>query len=559
MTKNLGFGSKLIRLLLTTGFLLSIVSLFSPGINEDGLKALAGVNALLFLTVLIMFATRKLASRVRRLASVMDQAAEGELAVRGTDLAQDEVGMLNSNFNEMLERLEGIVLSIRRAATELRAIGETVGNVAGQGVISAENQFHATAGLKEVALQIRGSVEEVSTAVAGLSQVAADNAESVSQMAASTTEIDMLVEQLLRSVELVSDSITRMSSGQLEVNDSVNHLLETSNSTVLLVAEMEQSVRQIEQSAQTTAHISSDVLRDAELGNASVESTISGIYQIRTASRTVQQAIEKLSVHAANIGTILQVIDEVTEQTKLLALNASIIAAQAGEHGKGFGVVAHEIKELARRTTASTRQIAEIVNGVTDETEKAVAAINLSEQAVVEGETLSRSSGEALQKIVNGVKVSTELVNEIANATEQHANQGEKMRIATDEIKAMVEQIVRTTGEQTRNAQVIGQASDSMRQLATKVHEHARAHSNAGTAVAASGETIVMMINGIHHACQVQSEGSDRIVHSAEQVEASATGNLETTRVMEAAAMGLSRQISNLEQALSGFKGSVQT
>jgi len=115
MTKNLGFGSKLIRLLLTTGFLLSIVSLFSPGINAVGLKALAGVNALLFLTVLIMFATRKLASRVRRLASVMDQAAEGELAVRGTDLAQDEVGMLNSNFNEMLERLEGIVLSIRRA------------------------------------------------------------------------------------------------------------------------------------------------------------------------------------------------------------------------------------------------------------------------------------------------------------------------------------------------------------------------------------------------------------------------------------------------------------
>jgi len=141
-------------------------------------------------------------------------------------------------------------------------------------------------------LQIRGSVEEVSTAVAGLSRVASDNAASVSQMAASTTEIDMLVEQLLRSVELVSDSITRMSSGQLEVNDSVNHLLETSNSTVLLVAEMEQSVRQIEQSAQTTAHISSDVLRDAELGNASVESTISGIGQIRTASRTVQQAIE---------------------------------------------------------------------------------------------------------------------------------------------------------------------------------------------------------------------------------------------------------------------------
>ncbi|CAH2032052.1 methyl-accepting chemotaxis protein [Trichlorobacter ammonificans] len=555
MAKNLGFGSKLIRLLLATGAVLSVASLLGVGFTGEGLRMLAGINALLFLSVLVMFARRKLASRVRRLAAVMDQAAEGELAVRGEDLAQDEVGMLNSNFNDMLERLEGIVRSIRGAAAELGSIGEIIGNVAAQEVLSAENQFHATAGLKEVVLQIRESVGEVSTAVEGLSRMATHNATFVTEMATSTTEIDTLVEQLLRSVELVSDSINRMSAGQLQVSESVNRLLETSNGTVILVAEMEQSVRQIEQSAQTTAHISADVLHDAEQGNASVESTISGIDQIRTASRTVQQAIEKLSVHAASIGTILQVIDEVTEQTKLLALNASIIAAQAGEHGKGFGVVAHEIKELARRTTASTRQIAEIVNGVTEETERAVVAINLSEQAVTEGETLSRRSGEALQKIVNGVKIATELVNEIANATEQHAHQGEKMRLATDEVRSMVEQIVRATGDQTRNAQVIGQASDSMRQLATRVHGHARAHSDAGTAVAASGEAIVRMIEEIRHACQIQSEGSDRIVSSAEQVEASATSNLETTKIMDEMATRLSSQIGNLEQALAGFKG----
>lgn len=554
MAKNLGFGSKLIRLLLTIGLCLSLLTLFGAGISRDGIQLLAAVNALLFLSILVMFAKRKLATRVRCLASVMDRAAEGELSVRGEDLTLDEVGMLNSNFNEMLERLEGVVLSIRSAAEELRSIGEIISNVAAQDVISAENQFHATGGLKEVVLQIRGSVDEVSTAVEGLSSLAAENAASVSQMAASTTEIDMLVEQLLRSVELVSDSILRMSSGQIEVNNSVNRLLTTSNSTVSLVAEMELSVRQIEQSAHTTAHISLDVLRDAELGNTSVESTIVGIGQIRTASCTVQQAIEKLSRHAANIGTILQVIDEVTEQTKLLALNASIIAAQAGEHGKGFGVVAHEIKELARRTTASTRQIAEIVNGVTEETEKAVVAISLSEQAVLDGEHLSRSSGQALQKIVEGVKTSSSLVNEIASSTEQHAMQGEKMRISMDEMTSMVEQIVRAIGEQTRDAQVIGQASDSMRQLATKVHGHARAHSDAGSTVASSGEAIVRMIDGIRHACRVQTEGSDRIVHATEQVEASATSNLETTKIMDETANGLSKQIGNLEEALAGFK-----
>ncbi|MDY0383613.1 HAMP domain-containing methyl-accepting chemotaxis protein [Trichlorobacter sp.] len=556
MAKNLGFGTTLIRLLLVAGMVVSVAAFGIKQIPEDGLRFLHLLNVLFFLGVFFILATRKLPIRVKRLAGVMDQAAEGDLTVRGLDLSADEVGMLNSNFNEMLERLAGMMASIRRAAEELRTIGQTVDTVARQGVTNAETQTLAASSTKEAALQIRRSVEEVTTAVEGLSDAATVNASSIQQMTTSTVEINQLVEHLVLAVERVSDSIDRMANAQKEINNSVNRLLENSSHATDLVLEMDQSVRQIEQNAQATARISGDVLRDAELGNIAVETTINGMDQIRTSSHTVQQAIENLSVHAASIGTILQVIDEVTEQTKLLALNASIIAAQAGEHGKGFGVVAHEIKELARRTTASTREIAEIVNGVKDETDKAVTAIRLSEQAVGDGEVLSRRSGDALRKIVDGVKTATDQVTAIAHTTQLHAQQSDRMRTSVGEVASMVEQIVRASGEQTRDTEVINRSAENIRELVARVHLQTSAHNDAGSGVAESSETIVQMIEGIRAACQVQSTSSEQIVRAAGEMAATATGNLETTKLVEGAVSGLSNQIKNLEREVAGFKTS---
>lgn len=556
MAKNLGFGTRLIRLLLVAGVAVAVAAFSLKQVPEEGLRWLHLINAIFFLAVFSILANRKLPIRVKRLTNVMDQAAEGDLTVRGADLSADEVGMLNSNFNEMLGRLAGMMTSIREAAEELRVIGQTVDTVARQGVTSAETQTLSASSTKQAALQIRRSVEEVAASVEGLSDAATVNASSIQEMTTSTAEINQLVEHLVLAVERVSDSIERMARAQKEINKSVNRLLENSSHATDLVLEMDQSVRQIEQNAQATAHISGDVLRDAELGNVAVESTIAGMDQIRSSSRTVQQAIENLSVHAASIGTILQVIDEVTEQTKLLALNASIIAAQAGEHGKGFGVVAHEIKELARRTTASTREIAEIVNGVKDETEKAVTAIRLSEQAVGDGEVLSRRSGDALRKIVDGVKTATDRVTAIAHTTQLHAQQSDLMRSSVGEVASMVEQIVRASGEQTRDTEVINRSAENIRELVTRVHLQTRAHNDAGSSVADSSETIVQMIEGIRAACQVQSESSEQIVRAAGEMAATATGNLETTKVMEGAVSGLSRQISSLEREVAGFKTS---
>ncbi len=554
MARNLGFGTKLIRVLLLCGAAISIIVFVITKEELAIARFYSLMNCIIFLIIFGVLSARKLPVRVKMLSSVMDQAADGDLSVRGHDVSSDEVGLLNSNFNEMLERLGQIVNSIRNALNELRIIGTNVNDVAAQCSSLAERQKGTADRTKSAARQIRVAVEEVNSSVAGLSDSAGANAASIQQMVSSTMQINLLVEELLRSVELVSDSIVRMAGGQNEINANVQHLLENAQYTTNIVAEMEHSVGQIEEASQEAARISTDVLHDAEQGNSTVKSTITGIRQIRTASQTVQEAIGNLSLHAANIGSVLLMIDEVTEQTKLLALNASIIAAQAGDHGKGFGVVANEIKELARRTTSSTREIAEIVNGVKYETDKAVQAITVTEQAVSEGEQLSYRSGEALYKIVNGVKRATEQARLIATVAEQHTEQGGRVRSAMEQMGAMVEEIVRASDLLTRDAEVINQASGDMCQLATNVHVNSRSHNDAGTTISSSTETIVQMVGEIRNACLVQLKASEQVVHTAEELEGASDGNLQATRSMEDAVNGLSHQISALEKEMAGFK-----
>ena len=120
------------------------------------------------------------------------------------------------------------------------------------------------------------------------------------------------------------------------------------------------AVKQIDGLAAQTAAMSEEVARDSEGGAGAVQSTIQGIGKIREISRQAAEVIERLSRRAREIGRILTVIEDVTEETNLLALNAAIIAAQAGEHGRGFGVVAEEIQELAEQTGSSTTEISSI-------------------------------------------------------------------------------------------------------------------------------------------------------------------------------------------------------
>lgn len=362
------------------------------------------------------------------------------------------------------------------------------------------------------------------------------------------------LESLVLSVEEVSSSIIEMAAAVRQIEENAVTLAADTTKTAALVGEMDCAINQIGAQAADTSRIAEAVRNDAEEGWRAVDATIAGINEIRSSSAITFDAIENLSKRVANIGTILSVIDEVAEQTNLLALNASIIAAQAGERGKSFSVVAGEIKNLAKRTGSNTREISEIILGVREETERAVKAITLSEKRISEGSSLSKRSGEALLKIVDSIKSASSQMMEINTTAANQADASKAMRLAMDRVADMVEQIARATQEQSNGSELITSAVERMRGLTREVMHSISAHQNSACQVVNANEEINIMVAEICDASVHQTDSAQKIGESLKDIEESTDVHVTSTLVMDEVLVKLARQIDVLQDEMGRFK-----
>jgi methyl-accepting chemotaxis protein len=361
------------------------------------------LSAVIFGTVV----SRSIVKRVRKIADALAEGSKGDLTVSLKDSSADEIGTLVTDFNLMTAKLSEMVSKVKLSIRELGNITTSLRDVSQKSVASAELQAGSVLQTSSAITEMNSSINGISQAIDSLFLSTSESSSSTMQLIASIEEVAMNVETLSQAIEDVSSSITEMAASIRAIDGSVANLVDASVTTADSVASMDASIRQIEKNATDSAKISSELLKDAEIGRASVDATIAGMSEIKRSSVITSQAISTLSEKASDIGSILSVIDEVAEQTNLLALNAAIIAAQAGEHGKGFAVVAEEIKELAERTSSSTKEIAKVIAAVQQEVNRAVDSISLAEQSIADGEQLSCQSGEALAKILDGVELSS--------------------------------------------------------------------------------------------------------------------------------------------------------
>ncbi len=525
-------------------------------IEHSAFAAFAAVviAAILLAALFGILTTRYIVTRIGKMVYALNRGAEGDLTGRVEVDSGDELGTLGNDFNTMLSKLSEMMGNVNKSTGELGTVTENLSEASKQVVNGAQIQAEGIANTSSAMTQINASIKGVAQGVDGLSMSATESSSSILEMAASVEEVAQNVENLALAVDEVSSSITEMAASIKQVGTGVHSLLDSSSSAASSVMEMDSSIKQVESSALETAAISDEVRKDAELGKKAVEATIAGINEIKRSSGITYEVISTLSGRASDIGAILSVIDEVAEQTNLLALNAAIIAAQAGEHGKGFAVVADEIKELAERTSSSTREIAQVIRGVQEETQRAVEAINQAEKSIAEGEMLSQKSGEALNKIVGGVNKSTDRMAEIARATGEQARGSLMIRDAMEKVSDMVAQIAKATHEQGQGSELITVAVQRMKDLTAQVRASTREQSKVGGFIARSTENITDMIQKIKLACDEQSRGSEQVVVAVEDIRHSTDLNLEAINILNDALASLLRQTEILNGEIVVFK-----
>ncbi|MBX3368468.1 MAG: methyl-accepting chemotaxis protein [Phycisphaeraceae bacterium] len=225
------------------------------------------------------------------------------------------------------------------------------------------------------------------------------------------------------------------------------------------VEELSATVADVAKKSEGAASAASDAKRDAREGGTVVSDTVTEMKRIAEEVGTSASAVNTLGQKSEEIGRIIDVINDIADQTNLLALNAAIEAARAGEHGRGFAVVADEVRKLSERTTRATEEVASSIRDIQENTSSAVQLIESGSSRVTKGVELANAAGSALGRIVDGSgTVGTMVTSIAAAATEQAA--------AAEQIARSVEQINAVTNEAAQGAQQSAQAASQLRQQA---------------------------------------------------------------------------------------------
>ncbi len=266
--------------------------------------------------------------------------------------------------------------------------------------------------------------------------------------------VNYTVEELRQLVGNVQNTVTRMAQTTAQVENTSTELLAASTEQLREIRETGQSVldmatriNEVSTQAQESSLVARQSLTAAESGLQAVQNAIGGMNSIRDQIQETSKRIKRLGESSQEIGEITELISDITEQTNVLALNAAIQAASAGEAGRGFSVVAEEVQRLAERSADATRQIAALVKAIQTDTQDAVAAMERSTQGVVEGAKLSDSAGTALTEIDQVSRHLAELIEQISDSASREAVSANLVADNIQHIFAVTEQ----TGEGTRS------------------------------------------------------------------------------------------------------------
>jgi twitching motility protein PilJ len=283
--------------------------------------------------------------------------------------------------------------------------------------------------------------------------------------------VNYTVEELRSLVGSVQSTATRVAQTTTQVEATSTELLATSTEQLREIRETGQSVldmasriNEVSSQAQQSATVARQSLQAAESGLTAVQNAIGGMNAIRDQIQETSKRIKRLGESSQEIGEITELIADITEQTNVLALNAAIQAASAGEAGRGFSVVAEEVQRLAERSGDATRQIAALVKAIQTDTQDAVAAMERSTQGVVEGARLSDNAGTALSEIDRVSRQLAELIERISASTSKEADQANEVAGNIQHIFAVTEQTgegTRTTATQVRE---LARMADELRQ-----------------------------------------------------------------------------------------------
>lgn len=437
---------------------------------------------------------------------------------RARERSEARVEEAVARLQETNEKLSQVAAALTRARDQALADG-------GRKSAFLEDMRRFSQTQTEALSRARGSTGRLTTTIAAIASsvdtlAAAANEQRgvIDGVAASATRVQGTSQILVQSVDEVAAALGSLRGASASMQQGYAALRTQAQETARAMGTMEQSGQAVREAAERTATLSSGVIDDAERGAEAVRRSKSGVDQIRQTAIHLQTVMEELVERTDAVDRILTAIDEVAAETNVLALNASIIAAQAGEHGRGFSVVADQIKALATRVATSTRESAAVVTDVKGRARDAGAALVEAIVAVDAGQSLSHDAAVALDEILRSATEATAMARSIQGRTIEQARQASSVRAAMQLVLREVEGAARATAAHALAADRIGDAISGLKRLAPELSTQADDQARSASMVRAAVARVSAMAEGLRDVQREQTHASHQVFSSVDEL-----------------------------------------
>lgn len=523
--------------------------------GQIGIAAVFAVTVLLPLAINIMVIRKMVIAPIRSIEAAARKVAQGDLSFRTEGGSTDEIGRASMLLKEAFLAVEGVLQRIKELSDRILLVVEEVEQVSEKVLKGAETETEAIESISSSVGELNGTAAEMANNTEGLASSAEGASAAIEQMVSSIKNINDNIQELDGIVESTSASVGQLWGRTKEVASESEALAAASEETLAAISEITETIKEVEDHAKESAMLSEKATSDAaNLGMASIAKTTEGMKGIASSVQNTAECIRVLGNRSREIEKILSVIQGVNEDTNLLSLNAAILAAQAGEHGRGFSVVAAEMRELSERTGNSTEEIASVIQAIQTEIGNAQDAMQKGINDVEGGLRLAKEAEEALKKVMQSSEKSSEMTLSIKRTTGEQARAAGLVAKATERVREMIGRVAKAAAEQSEGAVLIKEAAERMKTLSHQVSKATGEQAMSSGLIAQTTELFSERSRQISNSLGENRKGSLSILNSIEAVKDIPVENRELAFRISNTLWNLQKDAELLRAEMERFK-----
>ena len=510
--------------------------------------------AYLVIVFITYFAGVIITKSAGKLLSYTKMVGSGDLTHSAQVFSSDEFGILTHAFNNTTIKLKDVIVKIRDVTKEVVGISvslsETYNNL-------EKASSREISGLKTAFSSINSTIaviENIANTMEGVVTQYSDLTSALNQFTGSIGEVDNSAERLTVSIGDISISIEEIVGSIKEVTNNLGELSKYIEESSSSVHEIRSSTKEISEYSINNSKLAEVVVNESLDGLKSADVTIAGIGKIKQTTDEIVNSINLLVKSSNQIVEVLDSINQIADKTNLLALNAAIIANQAGEHGKGFVVVAQEINDLAERTRISTTEIDRIVKSINSEMQKAKLAADDGMKAVEDGINLTRATHKKLSVINESTKNAHSVTMSIEKMIREQTITMNTIAEAQEMISKVSKQILTAMNDQVNGTSQISHTVDGIKDLTNKLHIATSEQTKSIQLIAKNADTTMHVITNVNQTLGIQKQENKTAVDTIDNSLKNIEENVSTIKQTEILLTKLKDTLAYLRDSVEWFK-----